>query len=135
LAQETAAAPDIEGAQACKAIEPLGVAREPAAYRCLDETKPHRIELVQHAHFAMEVPPRFGERGKTCDFARIDGRTSGIFGAHPRVPQAQYCGLSIPRVMYTRLFAPWLGQRALVKKRHPGKLAYRLVLRCPPGDA
>ena len=52
LAQDTAAAADIENAQRCEGVEPPAIARELAARRVLDESEPHRVELVQHPHAA-----------------------------------------------------------------------------------
>src|SRR5205823_1211344 len=75
LAQNAAAAADVEDAQPRKAVEPLAIAVEAPARGVLDEAEPHRVELVQHAHLAAEIPPFGRQRRKALDLGRIDGRT------------------------------------------------------------
>ncbi len=77
LAQDAAAAADVEDAQAREAVEPLAVAPELPAGRLLDVAEPHRVELVQHAHLAARVPPGRGQRREARDLVGVDGRPAG----------------------------------------------------------
>ena len=74
LAQNTAAAADIEHAQTRQRIEPFRISLELPASGLLDETEPHRIELVQHGHLAARIPPLAGQSGETRDFRLVDAR-------------------------------------------------------------
>ena len=64
LAQEAAAAADIEDSQAAEAGWARGVAAEPPAGRVADIGEANRIEIVQDRHFAVRVPPLAGQPGK-----------------------------------------------------------------------
>ena len=111
LAQDTAAAADVEKAQAREAVEPLGIAVECGGHLVADIADAGRIELVQCLGLAVRIPP-FGERRESCDLGLIDGgRMDGPL-RHAQLLQlfcpAAALRASNPAGMYTRLFAPEL---------------------------
>ena len=85
LGQNPAAAADVEDAQARKAVETLGVAAEARRGVVADVGEAHRIELVQHRHGAMRVPPVLGEPGKLRNLRIVDGAACVCHGRPMRL--------------------------------------------------
>src|SRR5262245_51663361 len=112
LAQNAAAAADVEHAELGERIEPLVVTPEMPARRLFDEAEPHRIELVQHGHLAARIPPLRRQRREASDLRLVDGRRAPAsrIACHP--PSKARLRPSGPAAMYTRLFA-----RGLAAKR------------------
>ncbi|SIT53206.1 conserved hypothetical protein [Mesorhizobium prunaredense] len=79
LAQQPAAAADVEDAQALERPRRAWVAAEARRHLVAYIGKPDRIELVQRAEFAVRIPPFGGESGKTLHFSGIDRRSSGFW--------------------------------------------------------
>ncbi len=120
LAQNAAAAADIENADAIEARRMAGVATELPAHRIPDIGEPDWIELMQHRHLSARVPPFPGEPGKAVDLGGIDcgvGNSVWIYrlGGHVNDfassvilddgAELRHCAVI---VMYTRHFAATL---------------------------
>ena len=73
LGQDTAAAADIEDAQAGQAADLARIPAKMGRDLVADIGEPDRIELVQHRHGAALVPPLRGELRKLLDLGPIDG--------------------------------------------------------------
>src|SRR5262245_58977550 len=73
LAQNAAAAADVEYPQARKRVEAPLLAAEMPACGLLDESEPHRVEPVQHGHLAAWIPPLGRARGKPHHLRLVDG--------------------------------------------------------------
>ncbi len=71
LAQQAAAAADVERGQAGERLLGERIAPEPEADAIADVGKAHRIELVQRRERAGLVPPAVRERGEPLEFGRI----------------------------------------------------------------
>ena len=82
LAENAAAAADIEDAQAGKAVEPLRIAVEMRGGAVADVSEPDRIELVQRRHRPVRVPPLPGEAREPRDFVLVDGAGRCWFSIH-----------------------------------------------------
>jgi hypothetical protein len=77
LADQAAAAADIEDAQSLERMGQLLVETEMRAQLLVNIGKAHRVELVQHAELALRVPPLGRQSGKARNLIRVDGADWG----------------------------------------------------------
>ena len=78
LAQQAAAAADVEEAQPLERPRRVRIAAETRGDLVADIGQAHRIELVQRTELAVRVPPFGGQRGKALDLGVVDRRSSGF---------------------------------------------------------
>ncbi len=90
LAEDAAAAADIENPQAGEAVEPLRIAAEMRGGMVADIGKADRIELVQCRHRPARVPPLPGEARESRDLFLVNGAGGGWLSVHA-------CASSFPR--------------------------------------
>ncbi len=82
LAENAAAAADIENPQPGEAVEPRRIAAEMRGGAIANVGKAHRIELVQRRHGPARVPPLPGKAREPRDLFAVNGTGLGWLGVH-----------------------------------------------------
>src|SRR5262249_12862283 len=86
-------------AQTLQTIEPFRPAAKMLDRRIANELQPHRIELVQHRHAALRIPPLIRNRAEALDLIGIDRRALPLSSTrHSPSLQCAGCSLETPSV-------------------------------------
>src|SRR5258708_1261812 len=78
LGDQTAAAADIDQAQAAERVGLRAVAAEPLRHAIADVTEANRIEPMERFELAVRIPPGFRDACEAFDLGRVDGNP--VFG-------------------------------------------------------